>query len=116
MTAKKFKNFSAEDFSWKFDGVDYSFKAGQELYLEADKAEHFAKHLVDREMNRLNVERSLAGTKDEISTASKVERNKLLELCFPTEETVTPIEALNLNEKAKKGKKKVETEFEDLNK
>jgi len=105
MNAKKFKNFSTTDFTWKFDGIEYTFKAGQEMYLEDYKADHFAKHLVDRELNALN-----------ILTNNVSERNKLTALCFPVDEVVTPLEALQLNEevKAKQGKKKVEVEFPDL--
>lgn len=104
MVAKKFLNFSNEDFSWKFDGVSYEFKAGQEIFLEDFKAEHFAKHLIDREINKLGKRTDYAPL-----------RAELLAKCFPTDEVVTPLEALNLNEKAKVvKKKKVEPEFEEL--
>lgn len=112
-TAKKFKNFSAEDFAWKHDGILYNFKAGQEMYLESDKADHFAKHLVDREINRKNVENGLHATKNELSTRSAAERAPLEALCFPSDEEVTPTVALDKNEKAKRKEKKVE-EFADL--
>lgn len=104
MNAKKFRNFSDEDFTWKWDGVSYTFPAGQETYLEDYKADHFAKHLVDREMG-----------KAKIQIDRQVERNEFTAKCFPASEEVTPAQALNLNEevKAKKGKKKVE-EFPDL--
>lgn len=98
-----FKNFSSEDFSWKWDGVVYTFKVGQEIYLEDFKADHFAKHLVDRELTRQN-----------IPTDMLDKRAALLVQCFPTQEEVTPVEAMQLNEKAKKTSKKVEPEFEDL--
>lgn len=52
-TAVLFKNFSDEDFAGKWDGISYPFKAGQEVYLEAFKAKHFCKHLVDREIQKL---------------------------------------------------------------
>jgi hypothetical protein len=106
MEAKLFKNFTEQDFSWKFDGVPYSFKAGQEIYLEDFKAEHFAKHLVDAELQRLGVQ-----------TSDVVKRTELTARCFPVAVVVSPQEALHLNEedkaKTKKGKK-VEKEFEDL--
>ena len=88
-----------------FDSVPYTFKAGTEMFLEDFKAQHFAKHLVDRELNRLN-----------IPTSSAAKRKELEVLCFPTDEVVTPVEALNLNKKVevKKKGKKVEKEFEDL--
>lgn len=108
MQAIKFKNFSNEDFTHAFDSVPYTFKAGSEMFLEDFKAQHFAKHLVDRELNRLN-----------LMTSDRLKRKELEALCFPVDEVVTPVEALNLNKKAEvKGKKvkKVEKEFEDLDK
>ena len=47
-----FKNFSDEHFAWKFDGVEYEFKAGEVKPMTKTEAFHFAKHLVDREMLR----------------------------------------------------------------
>ncbi len=114
MKAIKFKNFSTEDFTWKWDGVQFTFPAGQETYLEEDKAHHFAKHLVDREIGRLNQDRGLHGGKGEISTASKQERGPLEAQCFPTDEVVEAHVALDLNEKAKTKAKKEENAFEDL--
>lgn len=105
MIAKKFKNFTDKEFSWKFDGIEYSFPAGSEIFLEDYKADHFAKHLVDREMNAKG-----------IVTNNLSERAKLQVQCFPSNEELTPIEALQVNEKVKKGKKKVEVEFPDLKK
>ncbi len=110
MTSKKFKNFTDKAFTHAYDAVPYTFEPGETIFLEADKAEHFAKHLIDRVLNEKG-----------IPTNVGVERNKLMELCFPTKEVVTPLEALQINEtekevKAKKGKKKVEEEeFSDLN-
>ena len=109
MTAKKFKNFTDKDFTYSFDSVPYTFKAGQEIFLEDYKADHFAKHLVDREMNKLGQ-----------ITSNQKQREALLVQCFPTDEAVSVAEALNIEEtkkeKGKKGKKKVEeTEFPDLN-
>ena len=50
-----FKNFSSEDFEWKYDGVEYMFPAGSVKPLEKAEALHFAKHLVDREMISANL-------------------------------------------------------------
>ena len=47
-----FKNFSNEEFEWKYDGINYIFPAGSVKPLENVEALHFAKHLVDREMMR----------------------------------------------------------------
>ena len=51
-TAVRFYNFSDEDFSHTWDSVIYTFKAGETIMLESYLAEHFAKHLVDRELNK----------------------------------------------------------------
>lgn len=116
MMSKKFKNFSNEDFTWKYDGVAYTFPAGQETYLEDFKADHFANHLVDREIHKENKVQGRTGNK-EVSTASKPDRARLLALCFPGTDEVTPEVALNLNEesKAKRGRPKKADEFPDLN-
>jgi hypothetical protein len=103
MKAISFTNFSKEDFTWKYDGIPYTFPAGASMFLEDFKAEHFAQHLVDRELNRLN-----------IPTNNQVERERLGKLCFPTLKTVTPVEALQINEQAKQSSDKVEKEFPDL--
>lgn len=110
MEAKKFKNFTNESFSWKWNGIEHSFPSGMEIFLEADKALHFAKHLIDRELNRTNT-----------PTNNLSERARLEKLCFPTDEVVSSEEAIDINEKAKAkvkkaSKKKVEEEeFADLN-
>jgi len=109
MQAKKFKNFSNEDFTWKYDGVPFTFKVGEEMYLEDFKADHFAKHLVDREMNRAQ-----EGYPHGIPTNLPVQRKEMTERCFPSDVEITPAQALNLNEEVKTKKKKVEPEFEDL--
>lgn len=114
MQAVKFTNWTDEDFSWKFDGVLYTFRAGETMFMESDKAEHFAKHLVDREMNRMNQEKGLSGTKGELSTNRVDLRKEFWDKCFPSSEEVTPTEAVNLNEIAKEKKSKAEPEFEDL--
>ncbi len=106
MQAIQFKNFSDEDFTWKYDGIAYNFPAGSTMFLENFKAEHFAQHLVDRELNR-------AG----IMTNNQVERQRLGAMCFPTVDTITPLEALQKNEGPKvKKEKKEEEEFPGLKK
>ena len=104
MEAISFKNWTNEDFEWKFNGNPYKFKAGQEIYLEADRAELFTKHLVDRELNRLGL------------PTNSPKRGELESKCLGGE-VVTSLEALNLNKKAEKGKVvKKEEEFPDLKK
>jgi hypothetical protein len=50
-----FVNWTSEDFTHKWDSVDYTFKAGQSTYLQDYLAKHFAKHLAQRECNRGNI-------------------------------------------------------------
>lgn len=103
MEAKQFKNWTEEDFTWKWDGVPYTFKAGQTIFLEDFKAEHFAKHLTDHEMNKMG-----------IPTNMELQKKELMAKCFPTDEVVTPFEAMQINEKVKPKGKKAEKEFADL--
>lgn len=51
-----FTNYSKTDFTHKWDGVDYSFPAGQSMMLESGLAFHFAKHLAVRELNEKGTE------------------------------------------------------------
>lgn len=107
MEAKQFINFTNEDFTWSYGGMAYTFKPNQPMFLENYKADHFAKHLIDRELNKMGV-----------PTNNVAERAKLEKKCFPSDEVVTPLEALNIEETkkvAKKKAKKVEVEFEELN-
>lgn len=113
-----FKNFTDSEFVCSWDGTPYRFAPGKEMYVEDWKAEHFAKHLVDKVMSK-------AGQ----ITSNMHERSILLAQAMPTEEVLTAEEALDLNarkeiadakENIKKGKtsKKVveEEEFAGLNK
>ena len=50
MKAVNFTNFTATDFTYPWDNVEYTFKAGQTTQIEDYKALHFCKHLVDREL------------------------------------------------------------------
>jgi len=52
MTSVIFTNWTKEDFSWTWNSVPYTFRAGQSIYIEDYLANHFAKHLVDRELIR----------------------------------------------------------------
>lgn len=111
-----FKNFTDEEFVCSWDSVPYRFPAGKEMYVEDWKAEHFAKHLVDRVMHQKGM-----------ITSNMVEREALLAQALPTEEAVTPEEAFDINAreevaeqvaKRKPGrpKKVVEEEFAELKK
>lgn len=107
-----FKNFTDEEFVCSWDGVPYRFPAGREQYVEDWKADHFAKHLVDRVMHK----------KGMIIT-NKVERDVFLAQALPSEDSISTDEALDLKAreevveakeevKKKKSAKKVEAEEE----
>lgn len=115
-----FKNFTDEEFVCSWDGVPYRFAPGKEMYVEDWKADHFAKHLVNRVMYKTT------GGKEVILT-DMVMRNKLLAQALPGEVSITPEEAFDKNAreevkkkvaevKAKKTSKKVviEEEFAEL--
>lgn len=53
MTNATFHNFSAEAFTGYWNGKPKTFKAGDSVYMPAYLAEHFAKHLTNRELIRL---------------------------------------------------------------
>lgn len=106
MAAIKFRNFTNESFTWKWNGNPFTFPAESEIYLEEGEARHFAKHLVDRELNKANK-----------PTNNLTERAKLEVQCFPSDEVVTSTEALHENEvqkrKTKSVKKVEEKEFSE---
>lgn len=111
-----FKNFSDEDFTHTWDSVPYTFKAGQEIFMEDWKALHFAKHLVQRELNKLN------------RPTNDPSRIGLMKKCMPTAEAIVAsdqsslqTELLNvdhdsdkLNDSMPKKNNKPENEFEGL--
>lgn len=47
-----FRNWSDEDFEWKWGGELYSFPAKSAKHLPEFLANHFAKHLTDRELHK----------------------------------------------------------------
>jgi len=52
--AIRFKNWTEEKFSHKWDNVDYTFEAGESEMVQDYLANHFAKHLAQREINKKN--------------------------------------------------------------
>ena len=74
--AVMFINWSDEDFSWKFGGVLYTCSQGERVMLQDYLAEHFAKHLVNREMDKLDI------------PIDHPRRSELLKRCFNPEETI----------------------------
>jgi len=105
-----FKNFTDEEFLCSWDGVPYRFAPGKEMYVEDWKADHFAKHLVNRVMHKKG-----------LITTNKVERDIYLAQALPAEKEITVAEAMDINatieateaiseKEEKKTKKKVEEE------
>lgn len=87
-----FKNFTDEEFVCSWDGTPYRFAPGKEMYVEDWKAEHFAKHLVDRVMHKMGEKMG-----KEIITSNMESRRPLLEKALPAEPVLTPQEALDIN-------------------
>lgn len=52
----KFINFSNEDFTYTWNKVPYVFPAGEFRFMEKNLGDHFAKHLVNRELLKLGKE------------------------------------------------------------
>jgi hypothetical protein len=50
MKSVVFFNWSDEDFTWTWDKKPWDFAAGSKVYIQDYLANHFAKHLVDREL------------------------------------------------------------------
>lgn len=46
----KFINFSKEDFTYTYNNRPYTFAAGDFRFMETNIANHFAKHLINREL------------------------------------------------------------------
>lgn len=67
----KFTNFSNEDFIGYWDGTPWNIKAGETIMLQAYLSNHFAKHLINRELNKI----------DE-STGNEVKRDEMLKKCL----------------------------------
>jgi len=47
-----FTNWTNDDFTHKWDSVEYTFKAGQSTYIQDYLARHFSNHLAQRECNK----------------------------------------------------------------
>lgn len=61
-TSVLFTNWTNEDFTWKWDGQPFTFKARSTETINAGTrehneglAQHFAKHLTDRELNKRGI-------------------------------------------------------------
>ncbi len=81
-----FKNFSNEEFTCSWNKVPYRFKPGQEMYVEDWKGEHFAKHLIDREINRIGG-----------LTNDKVKRAEFIKLALPDDQNIAADDMIDTN-------------------
>ena len=87
-----FTNFSDTAFTHTWNTVPYTFQPGVTIMVEDWKADHFAKHLIDREL-----------TKAKIVTSNLVERDKMYVRCVavtdapPMEQSQADTELLNRN-------------------
>lgn len=108
-----FRNWSDEDFTYTWDKVEYDFPAGSETRIEEGLANHFAKHLTDRELLKMKDD------KGEQLMTNHFSRPDVYQKCFPS---AAPVEARNevelqvkldnTTEVPKKGKRtKVEEEM-----
>lgn len=113
MQSKVFVNFSEEAFVGVYGGVEYPFQSGESMMLQDYLADHFAKHLVDRELQKQG------------KLVNDSSRPELLKKCFGertlSEVSEEKLEAELLNEKVEIKKKagrpkKVEEEFPELRK
>jgi len=120
-----FTNWTDEDFIGLWDGITYPIKKGQSMYLEDWKAKHFAKHLVDREMNkegkptsnpmRIGLEAKCFGESEEVKSEVEIENlnkqpSEVSSEIAPQEKTV-PAEKVD---KRTKGYKQSQEKFEGL--
>jgi len=111
MRPVQFTNFTQEDFICKYDGQPWTFPAGKSIKLESEKACHFAKHLVDRELFKINKQTS-DGAKHEIikkiSSDLKFDPLRKHQVVLDASGSIAPVipgadpftTALNMNSKA----------------
>ena len=111
-TAKQFVNWTNEDFSFKWDGVPYEVKAGQSMNLPDYLADHAAKHLTDREMQK--DDGLVAGMYSDLA------REPFLKKCFgeitvsPDNDTAAEVAALNQEVKPVNEVKPVEKPIKEV--
>ena len=96
-----FKNFSSEEFTWKINGQEHTFKSAEVREMEDFEFRHFQKHLVDREM-----------TRDGIRTNDQLKRKEYEEKCVVSVEEKGEEASVEIP----KADKPKEEEFEGLKK
>lgn len=113
-----FWNYSSEDFTHKWDGVDYTVKSGERVLIQDYIARHLAAHLTMREMNRENPQALI--NRENAAFKAKMEK------CFQQSETSVSAETpekleVKIEEDSRKRRgrpkkeKEEEIEFPELN-
>lgn len=82
MKAIKFVNFSDETFIGKYDGEAFTYEPGKEEWLPSGIAMLFAKHLIDREINKLADLEPDEKKRDKISTMNEGLRRQFGDKCL----------------------------------
>lgn len=72
-----FHNPTDEDFTGQWDKIEEVIKAGASRHMELWRAKHYAKHLIDRELNKRN-----------IVTNNQIERDALFATIVIDEEVI----------------------------
>lgn len=117
-----FVNSSDEDFTGKWDSVEYTVKSGEKVLLQDYIAIHLAKHLAMREMGKKDKHIPINPSQDDqgnfVNALFREEMKKYLTDNSIEEETEEKLEIAMIQEKTKKkaGRPKKEVEFEDLKK
>lgn len=114
-----FFNFTNEDFTGSWDSVTQTIKAGERIPMEDWRAAHYAKHLVNRELNKIGGD-FVNFTSPKVPQDVPEFWNRFKQAVIENDETpeVTPAEAdmavAAATKKAKAKKAKSEDEFEGL--
>ena len=95
MKTAQFTNFSEEEFTGYWSGKGKKFAPGQSLYMPDYLAEHFAKHLVNRELLRRKADGSLV-----IKDGEKFVSPKHFDLTDPEKMKKVPPKFMELFNKA----------------
>lgn len=99
--ARTFSNWTNEDFEWSWDGVSYHFPALSSMMMQEYLVDHFAKHLTDREMNKLNIPTNdpkreeflkKCYKEDEIQAVSEIQLGQKIMNASTSEITPKPVE------------------------
>lgn len=118
MQAKAITNYTDESFTGYWDKVPYIIPAGATIYLEDWKADHLAKHLIDRELNKKNIPTNDLNARKEIEAlifAEAKEEVKPEEIITKNVEISSKISKETSKKPSKTKKVAEEDEFVDLN-